>query len=138
MPSDRSEEYRRLASQCLDLARAITDQAERARLVMMATQFFELSKVPAADLNNVLEDFNHEMITRPVYSSKRNNNSNGRRLNPIRSRTESFVRRSFFFCGRSNYPRRVHVAIDGDATSQKGNSATRRAQSTRRTAAGGI
>jgi hypothetical protein len=70
MPPDRSEQYRRLASQCLDLARAITDQAERARLVMMATQFFELSKVPAADLNKVLEDFNHEMITRPVVQQQ--------------------------------------------------------------------
>jgi hypothetical protein len=70
MPPDRSDEYRRLAAQCLDLARGMTDNAERARLVMMATQFFELSKIPAANLNALLADFNHQSMTKSVVQQQ--------------------------------------------------------------------
>jgi len=43
---DRSEEFRKAASECLYLARTTSDQSTRASLLTMAQKWFELANGP--------------------------------------------------------------------------------------------
>jgi hypothetical protein len=65
--SDRSDEFRKAANECLELARNTTDVTTRVSLLTMAQKWFDLANGPARDdrLNTILRDFNdHQMSGR--------------------------------------------------------------------------
>jgi hypothetical protein len=55
---DRSDEFRKLAADCLAIARTVTDPGNRAILLTMAQKWFDLANGPAANLDAALREFN--------------------------------------------------------------------------------
>ena len=62
---DRADEFRKLAEDCIVLARAVSDPAARASLLTMAQRWYELAREPAVDLNALLQEFNERQMTEP-------------------------------------------------------------------------
>ena len=55
---DRSDEFRKAASDCLAIARSTTDSAARAILLTMAQRWYDLANGPATDFNAIVREFN--------------------------------------------------------------------------------
>ena len=55
---DRSDEFRKLATDCLAVARTVTDPGNRAILLTMAQKWFDLANGPATNLDAALREFN--------------------------------------------------------------------------------
>jgi hypothetical protein len=55
---DRSDEFRKLAADCLAIARTVTDPGNRAILLTMAQKWFDLANGPATNLDVALREFN--------------------------------------------------------------------------------
>jgi hypothetical protein len=53
MPDDRSQEYRRLAAECMELARRGSDLQVRAALVIMSQRWFEQAELAERALETV-------------------------------------------------------------------------------------
>jgi hypothetical protein len=70
---DRSDEFRRAASDCLYLARTTSDPGTRSALLTMAQRWFELADGPAgqAALDTAVEAFNDgQMKPEPVLQQQ--------------------------------------------------------------------
>src|SRR5256885_12173763 len=63
--SDRSDELRKTARECLELARKTTDATARAVLVTIAQRSLDLASGSAGDvqLNAVLQEFNDQKMS---------------------------------------------------------------------------
>ncbi len=75
--SDRSDEFRKAANECLELARNTTDATTRVSLLTMAQKWFDLANGSAGDgrLNTILRDFNDDQMSsrtgsRPVMQQQ--------------------------------------------------------------------
>jgi hypothetical protein len=55
---DRSDEFRRMAADCIAIAQTMTDPGNRAVLLTMAQKWFDLASGPATNLDAVLSEFN--------------------------------------------------------------------------------
>ena len=55
---DRSDKFRKLAADCLAVARTVTDPGNRAILLTMAQKWFDLANGPATNLDAALREFN--------------------------------------------------------------------------------
>jgi hypothetical protein len=55
---DRSDEFRRMAADCIAIARTITDPGNRAVLLTMAQKWFDLANGPTPNLDAALREFN--------------------------------------------------------------------------------
>jgi hypothetical protein len=62
---ERSEEFRRVARECLELARKTADANARAALITMAQRSLDLAHGSAGDdqLNAVLQEFNDRKMS---------------------------------------------------------------------------
>src|SRR5262245_16771565 len=67
---DRSE-CRRMAAECIALARTLRDVRERNILLVMAQKWHELANEPVTDLNMLLQDFNERQMTMPFLQHER-------------------------------------------------------------------
>ena len=66
--TDRSDEYRKAASDCLALARGTIDAGTRASLLLMAQKWLDMANgTPSAgtSLDAVLRDFNDRQMSGP-------------------------------------------------------------------------
>jgi hypothetical protein len=54
---DRTDEFRKLASEGVRIAGATSDPVARVKLLTMAQKWFDLANGPAADLDAALRDF---------------------------------------------------------------------------------
>jgi hypothetical protein len=61
--TDRAEELRRTAAQCLALARSTTDPMTRTALVAVAQRLHDLANRPAIDFAAVVQGFNDQQMT---------------------------------------------------------------------------
>jgi hypothetical protein len=60
---DRSDEFRKLATDCLAIARTMTDPGNRAILLAMAQKWFDLANGPATSLDAALREFNTSQMS---------------------------------------------------------------------------
>ena len=56
--ADRSDEFRKLATDCLAIARTMTDPGNRAILLTMAQKWFDLANGPGDQLDPARREFN--------------------------------------------------------------------------------
>jgi hypothetical protein len=61
--SDRSDELRQTAAECLARARATTDAAARASLLIMAQKLYDLANGPAIDFDAIVREFNDRQMS---------------------------------------------------------------------------
>ena len=61
--TDRPEELRSTAAQCLALARSTTDPMTRTALVAMAQRLHDLANRPQIDFDAVVQGFNDQQMT---------------------------------------------------------------------------
>ena len=55
---DRSDEFRKLATDCVAIARMTADPGNRAILLTMAQRWFELANGPASNLDGAIRVYN--------------------------------------------------------------------------------
>jgi hypothetical protein len=60
---DRSDEFRKMATDCIAIARTMTDPGNRAILLTMAQKWFDLANGPATNLDVALREFNTRQMT---------------------------------------------------------------------------
>jgi hypothetical protein len=60
---DRSDEFRKMATDCIAIARTMTDPGNRAILLTMAQKWFDLANGPATNLDAALREFNTRQMT---------------------------------------------------------------------------
>jgi hypothetical protein len=61
--SDRSDEFRNLAAECVAIARTTSDPAARVTLLTMAQKWFDLANGPTASLDGALREFNASQMS---------------------------------------------------------------------------
>ena len=60
--TDRAEELRSSAAQCLALARSTTNSTTRAELITMAQRLYDLANRPPGDFDAIVQGFNDQQI----------------------------------------------------------------------------
>ena len=65
MRMDRPDDLRKVATECLALARTASDERTRISLLTMAQKLVELANAPAAQtFNTILQDFNDQQMSK--------------------------------------------------------------------------
>jgi hypothetical protein len=69
---DRSDEFRKLATDCVAIARTMTDPGNRALLLAMAQKWFDLANGPATNIDAALRVFNEGQMsdTKPAMQQQ--------------------------------------------------------------------
>ena len=67
---DLSDTFRRLAAECLLLARNARDASDRATHLAMAQTWYELANSHPAKIDPLLRSFNDRQITAPVQQQQ--------------------------------------------------------------------
>jgi hypothetical protein len=60
---DRSDKFRKLARDCVAVARGVTDPGSRAMLLTMAQKWFDLANGPAINFDVVQREFNNRQMS---------------------------------------------------------------------------
>jgi hypothetical protein len=65
--TDRADEFRKAAADCLALARTATDAATRSELLLMAQKWIDLTTSPPGEgyFDSVLRNYNDDKMSRP-------------------------------------------------------------------------
>jgi hypothetical protein len=63
---DRSDEFRKLAAECVTIARSTSDPVTRASLLMMAQRWYDLANGPSIDFDAIQRDFNDRQMSGPA------------------------------------------------------------------------
>jgi hypothetical protein len=67
---DRSDEFRKRATDCLALAQTATDPKARASLLTMAQAWFKLANSSAMNFDAIVRQFNDEQMSKPVMQQQ--------------------------------------------------------------------
>jgi hypothetical protein len=68
---DRSDQFRKLAADCVAIAREVTDPDARATLLGMAQTWNEMANGPAVNFDSLVPEFNdRQMSDRPVQQQQ--------------------------------------------------------------------
>ena len=68
---DHSDEFRRMAANCVSVARTITDPGRRVILFTMAQRWYDLANGPAINFDSLVREFNEgQMSDRPVIQQQ--------------------------------------------------------------------
>jgi hypothetical protein len=68
---DRSDKFRKLATDCVAIARDVTDPGARATLLTMAQTWYDMANGPAINFDSHVREFNdHQMSYRPAVQQQ--------------------------------------------------------------------
>jgi hypothetical protein len=67
---DRSDEFRKVAADCVALARTTIDPFTRASLLTMAQKWYDLANGSATNFNAIVREFNDRQMSRPVMQQQ--------------------------------------------------------------------
>jgi hypothetical protein len=61
--TDRSDEFRRAAANCVAIARTTDDPATRVSLLTMAQRWYDLANGPAVNFDAIVREFNDRQMS---------------------------------------------------------------------------